>query len=245
MAQKYKLGIVSPTYNESLNIPILIERIKQVVEDSKIKTLLLVVDDGSPDDTGKTVLEHSRSISSDFLDIKLLQRGSKKGFSSAYVEGIQQIQNDVEFIMSMDADLSHQQKYIPDFLHKIESENLDIIIGSRYAKGGGIENWGLHRILLSRWSALYCFMILWIPLTDFTGGYNLFRSTFIEQFDFSKIQAKGYFFLIELKYKMIKQGAKYGEVPFIFVDRINGDSKMTLDKMIENAIGVIKLRFSK
>jgi dolichol-phosphate mannosyltransferase len=244
MEQKYKLGIISPTYNESGNVATLIERVKENVELSQIKTLLLIVDDGSPDGTGDIVNEEISKLQSDFLDVRLLQRGSKKGFSSAYIEGIALIQDEVEFIMTMDADLSHQQKYIKDFLEKAEKENLDLVIGSRYAKGGGIENWGPHRILLSRWAVFYCNMILWLPLTDFTGGYNLIRSSFVKSFGMDKIDARGYFFLVETKYKMIKAGAKYGEVPFVFVDRVVGDSKMTLDKMIENAVGVIKLRFS-
>jgi dolichol-phosphate mannosyltransferase len=240
----YKLGIISPTYNEVANIPILVERVQLVVDENKIKTLLLIVDDGSPDGTGEAVNKAIADLESQYLTVELLQRGSKKGFSTAYIEGISQVRDQVEFVMSMDADLSHQQKYIPDFLNKAESEGLDLVIGSRYTKGGGVENWGWHRILLSRWASIYCWLILWIPLTDFSGGFNLFRSSYIKDFNFGSIVAKGYFFLIEIKYKLIKSGAKFGEVPIVFVDRINGDSKMTLDKMIENAVGVIKLKFS-
>jgi dolichol-phosphate mannosyltransferase len=241
----YKLSIVSPTYNESANIPILVERVKLVVEQNNIKTLLLIVDDGSPDGTGDIVDLEINKLKSEFLTLQLMQRGSKKGFSTAYIEGIAKVRDQAEFVMSMDADLSHQQVYIPEFLYKAEKESLDMVVGSRYAKGGGIENWGWHRILLSRWASIYCWMILQLPLSDFSGGYNLFRSEFLKTFDFNSIEAKGYFFLIEIKYKMIKSGAKFGEVPIIFTDRINGDSKMTLDKMIENAVGVIKLKFSK
>jgi dolichol-phosphate mannosyltransferase len=241
----YKLAIISPTYNESLNIPTLVERVRVVVEQNKIKTILLIVDDGSPDGTGDTVDLEISKLQSEFLNVELLQRGAKKGFASAYIEGIEKVKNQADFIMSMDADLSHQQKYIPDFINKAEKEGLDLVNGSRYLKGGGIQNWGIHRIILSRWAAFYCSVILWSSLTDYTSGYNLYRSSYIKAFDLGRIKAQGFFFLIEMRYKLIKSGARVGEVPIVFCDREFGQPKMSLKYMIENAIGVIKLKFSK
>lgn len=245
MPYKYKLGIISPTYNEASNIPILIQRMQDTVELAKIKTLLTIVDDGSPDGTGNITTQLSKSLKSKFLTVQLLQRGSKLGFASAYIDGLNKIQQEVEFAMTMDADLSHQQKYIPDFIAKAESQSLDIVTGSRYMEGGGIKNWGWHRIILSRWAAFYCNVILWTRLTDFSSGYNLIRTSFLQNFDLKTINATGFFFLIEIKYKLIKAGAKIGEIPFVFCDREFGQPKMSIKYMVENAIGVIKLRFGK
>jgi dolichol-phosphate mannosyltransferase len=245
MSFKYKLGIISPTYNEVANIPILVERIKQNVEKAKIKTILVVVDDGSPDGTGDAVTAISSQVQSEYLTVELLQRGAKLGFASAYLDGIRKLQSDVEFVMTMDADLSHQQKYIPDFLTKAESQNLDVVNGSRYMQGGGIQNWGWHRIILSRWAAFYCGVMLWSNLSDFSSGYNLYRTSFLKNFDLNQIKAAGFFFLIEMRYKLIKAGAKVGEVPIVFCDREFGQPKMSIKYMIENAVGVIKLRFGK
>ncbi len=241
----YKLGIVTPCYNESQNISQLLSQIDQVVCAAQIKTLMLIVDDASPDGTALIVKKIMQKNQSDFLDIKIFERTGKLGLGTAYIQGIGQIKDECDFVMEMDADLSHQPKYIVDFLSVADQNNLDLVIGSRYIDGGGIENWDIKRKAISRFGSLYAKTILSLNVNDFTGGYNMFRSSFITQINLlEQIESIGYLFQIEMKYRSIKAGAKFTEVPIIFPDRINGESKMSGSIIKEAAIGVFKLKFN-
>ena len=240
----YKLGIVIPCYNESLNIYELLVQIDEVVSYNKVKTLVLVVDDASPDQTAKIVREIIGNNQSGFLDIQVMERAGKLGLGTAYIQGISKIVDQCEFVMEMDADLSHQPKYIMDFLKAAEQNNLDLVIGSRYVKGGGIENWDFKRKAISRFGSLYAKIILGVNINDFTGGYNMFRSDFIKRINLlSQIQSIGYLFQIEMKYRSVCTKARFVEIPIIFPDRINGVSKMSGSIIKEAAIGVFKLKF--
>jgi dolichol-phosphate mannosyltransferase len=241
----FKLGIVTPCYNESQNIQQLISQIDEVVSSSKIKTLILVVDDASPDGTALIVKNLIIENKSEYLDIRILERTGKLGLGTAYIQGIGQIKEECKFVMEMDADLSHQPKYIVDFLQAAETNNLDLVIGSRYISGGGIENWDMKRKAISRFGSLYAKIILGVNVNDFTGGYNMFRSKFITKIELLKqIESIGYLFQIEMKYRSIKAGAKFQEVPIIFPDRVNGESKMSGSIIKEAAIGVVKLKLN-
>jgi dolichol-phosphate mannosyltransferase len=241
----YKLGIVTPCYNESQNIQQLLSQIGEVVCGNKIKTLILIVDDASPDGTATIVKTLIKENESEFLEIQILERTGKLGLGTAYIQGIGKIKEHCEFVMEMDADLSHQPKYIVDFLKSAEGNNLDLVIGSRYIEGGGIENWDLKRKAISRFGSLYAKMILGVNVNDFTGGYNMFRSEFVTKIDLlNQIQSIGYLFQIEMKYRSIKAGAKFQETPIIFPDRVNGESKMSGSIIKEAAIGVFKLKLN-
>jgi dolichol-phosphate mannosyltransferase len=241
----YKLGIVTPCYNESQNIQQLLSQIDEVVSGNKVKTLILIVDDASPDGTALIVKKLIKENQSEFLEIRILERTGKLGLGTAYIKGIGQIMNECEFVMEMDADLSHQPKYIVDFLQAADQNNLDLVIGSRYIKGGGIENWDMKRRAISRFGSLYAKTILGANVNDFTGGYNMFRSDFVSKIDLLKqIESIGYLFQIEMKYRSIKAGAKFQEVPIIFPDRVNGESKMSGSIIKEAAIGVFKLKLN-
>lgn len=241
----YKLGIVTPCYNESQNIQQLLSQIDEVASGNKIKTLVLVVDDASPDGTADIVKNQIKENQSEFLEIRILQRTGKLGLGTAYIQGLGQIKSECDFIMEMDADLSHQPKYIVDFLKAAEHNNLDLVIGSRYIEGGGIENWDIKRKAVSRFGSLYAKIILGVNVNDFTGGYNMFRSQFITKIDLlNQIESIGYLFQIEMKYRSIKAGAKFQEVPIIFPDRVNGQSKMSGSIIKEAAIGVFKLKLN-
>jgi dolichol-phosphate mannosyltransferase len=241
----YKLGIVTPCYNESDNIQQLLSQIDEVVCGNKIKTLILIVDDASPDGTAEIVKKLIAENESEFLTIQILERTGKLGLGTAYIQGIGQIKGDCEFVMEMDADLSHQPKYIVDFLAAAEDNNLDLVIGSRYIEGGGIENWDLKRKTISRFGSLYAKVILGVNVNDFTGGYNMFSSSFITKIDLlNQIQSIGYLFQIEMKFRSIKAGAKFQETPIVFPDRVNGESKMSGSIIKEAAIGVFKLKLN-
>ena len=241
----YKLGIVTPCYNESQNIQQLLSQIDEVVSENRIKTLVLIVDDASPDGTATIVKNIIKDNQSEFLTIQILERTGKLGLGTAYIQGISQIKESCEFVMEMDADLSHQPKYIVNFLQAANQDNLDLVIGSRYIKGGGIENWDLKRKTISRFGSLYAKTILGAEVNDFTGGYNMFRSEFISKINLlQQIESIGYLFQIEMKYRSIKAGAKFAEVPIIFPDRVNGESKMSGSIIKEAAIGVFKLKLN-
>jgi dolichol-phosphate mannosyltransferase len=241
----YKLGIVTPCYNESQNIQELLSQIDEVVCGNKIKTLVLIVDDASPDGTALIVKKLIEENQSEYLDIRILERTGKLGLGTAYIQGIGQITGECEFVMEMDADLSHQPKYIVNFLEAAEMNNLDLVIGSRYIAGGGIENWDMKRKAISRFGSLYAKIILRVNVNDFTGGYNMFRSTFVNKINLlAQIESIGYLFQIEMKYRSIKAGAKFQEVPIIFPDRVNGVSKMSGSIIQEAAVGVFKLKLN-
>jgi dolichol-phosphate mannosyltransferase len=239
----YKLGIVTPCYNESQNIQQLLSQIDEVVCGYKIKTLILIVDDASPDGTAMIVKQLMEDNQSEFLEIRILERTGKLGLGTAYIQGIGKIKEECEYVMEMDADLSHQPKYIVDFLKAAGDSNLDLVIGSRYIAGGGIENWDAKRKAISRFGSLYAKTILGVNVNDFTGGYNMFRSKFIDKIELlEQIESIGYLFQIEMKYRSIKAGAKFEEVPIIFPDRVHGESKMSGSIIKEAAIGVFKLK---
>ena len=243
--KKYKVGIITPTYNESQNLPLLVDQIYGVATLHNISTLLLVVDDGSPDGTASLAKELAQKHNSDLFEIRVHERQGKQGLATAYLQGIDMIKDQVEFICSMDADLSHKPEYLVDFLHLAQSQDLGLVIGSRYVKGGGVENWSWDRKLISRCGSIYARIILGTKVNDFTGGYNFYRTSFLEQFEPSKkIFATGYLFQIEMKHKMIKSGVKYIESPIIFPDRIFGVSKMSGKIIKEASVGVWKMRFN-
>ncbi len=243
--KQFKVGIITPTYNESQNLSLLIEQIYTVITANNICTLLLVVDDGSPDGTALLGKQLAQKYNSELFEIRVHERQGKQGLATAYLQGIEMIKDQVEFVCSMDADLSHKPEYLVDFLHLAQSQDLSLVIGSRYVKGGGVENWSWDRKLISRCGSIYARTILGTKVNDFTGGYNFYRTSFLEQFQPSKnIFATGYLFQIEMKHKMIQSGVKYAESPIIFPDRIFGVSKMTGKIIKEASVGVLKMRWN-
>jgi len=149
-----------------------------------------------------------------------------------------------EHIFEMDADLSHDASYLPHFLRLID-HGADLVLGSRYVKGGGVENWGLGRKIISRGGCLYAQTILGLPYHDLTGGFKCFRRRVLETIDLDDIDTAGYGFQIEMTYRAHKLGFKIAELPIIFVDRKVGESKMSNDIVLEAMKNVWKLRLSK
>lgn len=227
--------IVIPTYNEIDNIQPLLTAVMQITPPS---TEVLVVDDGSPDGTGQLV----DSIALSNSRIHGLHRAKKLGLGTAYVAGFRWgLERGFDQIIELDADFSHDPKYLPTMLQLLESH--DFVIGSRYVAGGGTVNWGLGRKILSRGGSLYSRWILGANIRDFTGGFNGWRRKVLESVDLESLRSDGYSFQIELKYRAFRRGFRFVEFPIIFEDRKVGKSKMNRRIVIEALGRVWSFRF--
>ncbi|NTW03423.1 MAG: polyprenol monophosphomannose synthase [Oscillochloris sp.] len=226
--------VIVPTYNEADNIGQLIPQILAYP-----RCRVLVVDDGSPDGTGALV-EH---IAREEPRVSLLGRPGKLGLGTAYVAGFRRaLAEGAQFIIEMDADFSHDPRYLPNLL-TATTTTYDLVIGSRYVRGGGTTDWGLARKLISRGGNLYAGLILGLPVSDGTAGYRCYRRSVLEAINLDAIRSNGYAFQIEMVYRARLAGARIGEVPIIFPDRRVGKSKMSRRIVLEALINVWKLRF--
>ena len=213
-----KTTIVIPTYNERQNIDALVSALLEIGPDITI----LVVDDNSPDGTA----EHVQSIASSNPRVRLLRRPEKLGLGSAYITGFKDaLGGDTELIVQMDADLSHDPRYIGDFLKAIEDS--DLVIGSRYVKGVNVINWPIQRLLLSYFANVYTRIITGLPVHDSTSGFKCFRRQVLETIDLDAIISDGYCFQVEMTFRSWRKGFRVAEVPIVFVDRHSGTSKMS------------------
>jgi dolichol-phosphate mannosyltransferase len=221
--------IVVPTYNEITNIETLLAGIHAAVPTAHV----LIVDDNSPDGTGKRADEIAASDSR----VRVLHRAGKEGLGRAYVAGLSWgVEHGYERIIQMDADLSHDPKALPSLLSA--SEKYDLVLGSRYVPGGGTENWGVVRRMLSRGGSLYARTILGLPQNDLTGGFKCWRRNVLEAIDLSSVRSDGYSFQIEMTYRAVLKGFTVTEVPIWFVDRVDGVSKMS-KRIIFEAVGMV------
>ena len=231
-----KTLIVVPTYNEIENIESLLRSVLSATPD---EVHVLVVDDGSPDGTGRKVDEWVAQSTR----IHVLHRTGKQGLGTAYVAGFRWgLEKGFEALIEMDADFSHDPSYLPEMLRRLKSE-ADVVIGSRYVFGGGTENWGLGRKILSRGGSLYSRLILGAAIRDFTGGFNGWRRHVLEAVDIGSLRSDGYSFQIELKYRAFLRGFKWVEFPIVFVDRKVGHSKMSKKIVFEALRRVWEFRF--
>jgi dolichol-phosphate mannosyltransferase len=210
--------IVMPTYNERENLPRMAQRLLAL----PTKVDLLVVDDNSPDGTGKLADE----LAAKHPEIHALHRSEKNGLGRAYIAGFKwALERGYEFIFEMDGDFSHNPDDVPAFLEA--AQNADLVVGSRYINGIRIINWPLHRLMLSKGAALYVRVITGMPITDPTGGYKCFRRHALQALNLEAVQSNGYSFQIELTHKLWRQGYQVAEVPIIFTERVQGHSKMS------------------
>lgn len=230
--------IVIPTYNEKDNLPILIDRIFKIDLSAHITELhLLVVDDNSPDGTADLV----RSLQSNDPRIHLLSRPEKQGLGKAYVAGFDYaLQNGYDYIFEMDADLSHDPAYLPEFLNRIQ--HCDLVIGSRYVKGVNVINWPLSRLLISYFGNKYARWVTGMPIQDATAGYKCFKRETLQAIDLTRVSASGYSFQIEMNYRAWILKFKICEIPIIFYDRTIGASKMSTNIIREGFLLVWKLK---
>lgn len=232
-----KIYIIIPTYNEKANIAGLLEQIFGL----EINGLtILVVDDSSPDGTGQLV----EDLKTKYSNLDILHRSEKVGLGKAYLAGFKEaLSRGAEYVFEMDADLSHNPKYIPDFLEAIKE--FDLVLGSRYVKNGGVENWNFMRRMVSKFGNIYARIILGLPIRDLTGGFKCYRREVLEKIGLDDLSSVGYNFQIETTYKAHKAGFKIKEIPIIFTERVEGKSKFSLKIMLESFWKVLVLRFFK
>ena len=228
--------IIIPTYNEKENLARIIGAIGEVLPAAHI----LVVDDNSPDGTGAI----ADGLAAADARVHVEHRTGKQGLGTAYIHGFRwALARDYEYVFEMDADFSHQPRFLPDFLRVAQDH--DLVLGCRYMPGGGTESWPWSREMISRGGNLYARMVLGLPFTDLTGGFKCFRRRTLEGIDFDAIISKGYGFQIELTYRAARAGFRVGQVPIVFPDRVAGESKMSGAIFREAFLGVWKLRLSK
>jgi len=228
--------VIIPTYNEKENIQDILSAVLGLTEAFHI----LVVDDGSPDGTADLVIQFKEAHPE---KIHLLEREGKLGLGTAYIAGFKfGIEKEYDFIFEMDADFSHPPTDLPCLLAACKSGGADMSVGSRYIKGGGVKNWGLNRLILSRGASFYVQMVSWMPVSDPTAGFVCYKREVLERIDLDKIEFIGYAFQIEMKFAAYTSGFKIKEVPITFIDREKGTSKMNLSIITEAITGVIQMR---
>ncbi len=229
-----KTLVVVPTYNERENLPPLVRRILAL----PTAVDMLVVDDNSPDGTGKLADE----IAAKNPSVKVLHREEKNGLGRAYIAGFKwALEKGYEFVFELDGDFSHNPDDVPMFLEA--AQTADLVLGSRYLNGIRIINWPLSRLMLSKCAAKYVQLITGMRITDPTGGYKCFRRRALESLNLDEVRSNGYSFQIEMTHKLWRQGMTIVEVPIVFTDRFHGHSKMSGNIIREALIMVWRLWF--
>ena len=218
--------IIFPTYNEKENIEAIITH--ALKQDPRLEAL--VVDDNSPDGTGRI----ADDLAAQNSRVHVMHRERKEGLGRAYIAGFRWgIERSYDYIFEMDADFSHGPEYLPDFLVAIEDN--DLVLGSRYISGVNVVNWPMSRLLLSYFANVYTRVVTGLPVRDGTGGFKCFRREVLETINLAAVKSNGYIFQIEMSMRAWKKGFKIKEIPIVFVDRQKGASKMS-KKIVREAI---------
>ena len=227
--------ICLPTYNERENLEHMIEALEGVLDTSTDR--VLVIDDGSPDGTG----EIADRLAAEHAWVSVLHRETTEGIGPAYIAGFRRaLEEGAELVLEMDCDFSHDPADVPRLIEA--AADADLVLGSRYARGGGTANWGLVRRVVSRGGCLYAQVILGLRVRDLTGGFKCFRRSALEAIDLDALSAHGYAFQIETTYRIVRAGLRVQEVPITFVERRAGASKMTGSIVTEAMVTVPLLR---
>lgn len=228
--------VIVPTYNEIENIDSIVEAVINL----PTPTDLLIVDDSSPDGTGKRV----KSLQSRYGNsLHLLERPGKLGLGTAYIMGFRwALEKGYQFICEMDADLSHDPNDLPRLFEACHNQGADVAIGSRYISGVNVVNWPMSRVLISYFASVYVRLITRMKVRDATAGFVCYRREVLEMIDLDKIKFKGYAFQIEMKFKAWKYGFNVLELPIIFTDRREGTSKMSGKIVSEAIFGVVIMK---
>jgi dolichol-phosphate mannosyltransferase len=229
--------IIIPTYNEKESVKNIIPLVFNLLPD----VYIAVADDNSPDGTADVVLE----LAKQYPKLSLISRKQKDGLGKAYINAFEKLlpDTDIRSLIMMDADFSYQTRYLPEMIKK--SEEFGVVIGSRYVKGSKIIGWQMWRKFLSFFGNFYCSQILRMPIKDYTCGFCVISTNYLRKVPFSKMDASGYAFIPELKYLLYKAGASFYEVPITFVDRTEGQSKISSHIISEGIIAPWKMIFRK
>ena len=232
MPENPRVWLVIPTYNESANVEAIVGAARDLLPPSR---RVLIVDDDSPDGTGLIADQLAEAHG----DIGVVHRRRKEGIGPAYVAGFREaLAGGAELIVQMDADFSHDPKYLPAML----ASDADLAIGSRYVDGGGVTDWGPARRAVSRWGSTYARVALGIGIRDLTGGFKVFRRAVLEAIDLDSLASLGYAFQVETTFRAIQGGFRVVEIPIVFRDRRVGASKMTRSIVLEAAWRVPAMR---
>lgn len=226
--------IVTPTYDEKDNLPVFLEAVRKALPEADV----MVVDDNSPDGTG--AIADAFAAKDDH--VRVMHRAGKLGLGTAYLEAFRKgLDEGYDRFLEMDADLSHDVRYLPDFVRALD-DGADVVIGSRNIPGGNVEGWGVGRHFISKGGSLYARSILGLGIRDLTSGYKAFTRRALDAIDIGSVQSNGYSFQVEMTYRAVRKGMRVKEVPIVFVDRMQGQSKMSRKIFLE-AVGVVwKLR---
>jgi dolichol-phosphate mannosyltransferase len=232
--------LILPTYNEAENVEAIVRAALAELATTGREHTVLVVDDGSPDGTGRI----ADRLAEELPEVRVLHREAKQGLGRAYLAGFEvALDGGAELILEMDADFSHDPADLPRLIAAAGAA--DLVLGSRYVPGGGVQNWGALRRLVSRGGSWYARMLLGVPVRDLTGGFKCFNRRVLERIDLSDVHADGYGFQIELTYMAIRAGFTVAEVPILFRERREGHSKMTANIAVEAVWKVPALRFRR
>lgn len=231
--------VIIPTYNEKENV----ENMIRAIFSLPTAFDLLIIDDGSPDGTAQIVKNLIPEFSGKLF---IEERKEKLGLGTAYIHGFKwAIKNNYDYIFEMDCDFSHNPNDLERLYNACAKEDADVAIGSRYVKGGNVSNWPIGRILMSYFASVYVRMILWINIMDTTAGFKCYKRKVLETINLDSVKFIGYAFQIEMKYTAHRLGFKIKEIPITFVDRKEGQSKMSKGIFKEALLGVINMRFIK
>jgi dolichol-phosphate mannosyltransferase len=221
--------VVIPTYNERVNLPVIVPQVLE--QDPRLE--VLVVDDNSPDGTGRLADE----LAEGNPRVHVLHRPNKEGLGRAYLAGFRwALACDFDLVLEMDADRSHDPKYLPALL--AATQEAEVVIGSRYKNGVNVINWPMSRLLLSYFANKYAHWVTGLPLSDATGGFKCFRSVVLRSIDLDAVRSNGYAFQIEMSFRAWKKGFRLTEVPIVFTDRVEGQSKMS-KKIVREAVWMV------
>jgi dolichol-phosphate mannosyltransferase len=232
-----RVAVCLPTFNEAENVGAMLDTVLAVFDGDGIDGRILVIDDASPDGTAEIVDERA----SDEPRVAVLRRARKEGLGLAYRDGFRRVLDDgAEVVVQMDCDFSHDPAVIPSLLASLDEA--DVVLGSRYVRGGGVVGWPLLRQAISKGGCLYARLVLGVPVHDLTGGFKAFRSGVLEYLLGRSIDARGYGFQVQMTYEAILAGYRIQEIPIIFRDRVRGTSKMHFGVVTEAALMVPRLR---